>query len=85
MLSSSETAINVKKLNQLVWQIFTKSYGLTLQADAATFLIDKVTSYSMNETQMTEFLNYMAQNYGKISKGNFIKIAISSNNNYFLC
>lgn len=72
MLSSSVTtnqpALTTKKLNQLVWQIFTKSYGLTLQADAATFLSDKITNYSMNESQTTEFLNYMAQNYSKISK-----------------
>lgn len=59
----------MKKLNQLVWQIFTKGFGLTLQADAANFLVDKVTSFAMNEAQMKEFLNYMAQNYGKISKG----------------
>ena len=72
MLSSSvptsQPALNTKKLNQLVWQIFTKSYGLTLQADAATFLSDKIANYSMNESQTTEFLNYMAQNYSKISK-----------------
>lgn len=73
MLSQSATpsnsaAINPKKLNQLVWQIFTKSYGLTLQADAASFLSDKIASYSMNESQTSEFLNYMAQNYSKISK-----------------
>lgn len=66
--SSSSTSLTTKKLNQLVWQIFTKSYGLTLQADAATFLSDKITNYSMNESQTTEFLNYMAQNYSKISK-----------------
>lgn len=72
MLSSSvptnQSALSMKKLNQLVWQIFTKSYGLTLQADAATFLSDKITNYSMNESQTAEFLNYMAQNYSKISK-----------------
>ena len=66
--SSSPAAINPKKLNQLVWQIFTKSYGLTLQADAASFLSDKIANYSMNESQTSEFLNYMAQNYSKISK-----------------
>ncbi len=71
MLSSSVPSpapITSKKLNQLVWQIFTKSYGLTLIADAASFLSDKITHYSMNELQTTEFLNYMAQNYAKISK-----------------
>ena len=66
--SSSAPPINPKKLNQLVWQIFTKSYGLTLQADAASFLSDKIANYSMNELQTSEFLNYMAQNYSKISK-----------------
>ena len=66
--SASSSVINPKKLNQLVWQIFTKSYGLTLQADAASFLSDKIASYSMNESQTSEFLNYMAQNYSKISK-----------------
>lgn len=60
---------SLKKLNQLVWRIFTKGFGLTLQADAATFLVDKITSYSMNEAKTNEFLNYMAQNYAKISKG----------------
>ncbi len=60
---------SLKKLNQLVWRIFTKGFGLTLQADAATFLVDKITGYSMNEAKMNEFLNYMAQNYTKISKG----------------
>lgn len=63
-------AASLKKLNQLVWRIFTKGFGLTLQADAATFLVDKITGYSMNEAKMNEFLNYMAQNYTKISKGN---------------
>jgi DNA polymerase epsilon subunit 2 len=67
-LSNSRTILTLKKLNQLVWKVFTKSYGLTLQADAATFLSDKITNYSMNENQTTEFLNYMAQNYSKISK-----------------
>lgn len=65
---STSTTLNPKKLNQLVWQIFTKSYGLTLQAEAASFLSDKIASYSMNEAQTSEFLNYMAQNYSKISK-----------------
>lgn len=69
--SAQLPTIDSKKLNQLVWQVFTKSYGLTLQAEAATFLSDKITNYSMNEIQTTEFLNYMAQNYGKISKGIF--------------
>ena len=68
-IGQSKVSISSKKLNQLIWQIFTKSYGLTLQADAATFLSDKITNYSMNEIQTTEFLNYMAQNYSKISKG----------------
>ena len=72
MLTADATAL--RKLNQLVWRIFTKGFGLTLQADAATFLIDKITSYSMNETKMNEFLNYMAQNYAKISKGKFSTI-----------
>ena len=64
----SVVVVDSKKLNQLIWQIFTKSYGLTLQADSATFLSDKVNGYSMTESQITEFLNYMAQNYAKISK-----------------
>ena len=63
-------AASLKKLNQLVWRIFTKGFGLTLQADAATFLVDKITGYAMDEAKMNEFLNYMAQNYTKISKGN---------------
>lgn len=70
MLSADPASL--KKLNQLVWRIFTKSFGLTLQADAATFLADKITSYSMSEAQMNDFLTYMAQNYAKISKGKYI-------------
>lgn len=65
---ASSNTVNLKKLNQLIWQIFTKSYALTLQADAASFLCDKITNYSMTESQTAEFLNYMAQNYAKISK-----------------
>lgn len=65
---TTSSVLPPKKLNQLIWQIFTKSYGLTLQSDAATFLSDKITIYSMNEGQTSEFLNYMAQNYSKISK-----------------
>lgn len=64
----SANPITSKKLNQLVWQVFTKSYGLTLQSEAASFLADKISNYSMNEAQTNEFLNYMAQNYSKISK-----------------
>lgn len=58
-----------RRLNKLVWQVFTKGFGMTLQADAAAFLVDKIAAHGMDDTQTTEFLTYLAQNYGKISKG----------------
>lgn len=51
------------KLNQLIWRIFTKGYGLTLQGDAADFLLERLAGQDTD--QIKETIDYIASVYSK--------------------
>ena len=68
------TEVNRQSINQVVWRAFTKGHGLSLKADAASYLIDKIASNQIPESEIQNAVDYIAQSYSKISKGNVFTI-----------
>ena len=62
------SAITKQQLNQAVWRAFTKSHGFTLQADAADYLIDRITNSNIPESDLGNALDYIAKNYSAMTK-----------------
>lgn len=55
------------KVNRVIWRIFTKKYGITLQQPAVDFLIDKVAS-SVTDGDLEaveELIEYVAGTYSR--------------------
>ena len=55
MIGTSDGA-RAAKLNKLIWRIFTKKHGITLQQDAVEFLLVKLTSDGSTDLAMVEEL-----------------------------
>lgn len=57
--------LTAPKLNQLIWKVFTKGHGLTLQGDAAEYLIECLSRNGADLESIKAAAEYIAQVYSK--------------------
>lgn len=56
------------KLSQLIWRIFTKGHGLTLQGDASDYLVERLSTFGATDSTpetLKDAIEYFASVYAK--------------------